>query len=358
MITIIYAYRNRETERLKASLNSLMHQTDKNFKLIFIDYGSSDGFSKEVKSIVSDFSFVDYFYIGHPGLLWNKSKALNYGIQKSQTEFILTSDVDILYPKNTVEILNKISNKNNFYLFKVGYLSEKTSFENINKYPFVELQPTHIGDTFGIGLYPKVALEKIYGYDEFFHFYGSEDADLNARMKHAGYQLVNENLVFLHIWHPRYPQKKDNQLTVQPRIAHAMRLNQARFKRQDELKRYLSINQNDWTKYISYSDWERLNKTDEEINFSNLKVNIHHFMNEEIYSYTNKVISVTFFTDSYYNSIKYRLKKVLGKQNQSYMSMKEINDFVLEVIVCRFRHHNYSYEVSSDLTKIKLVIEL
>jgi predicted glycosyltransferase involved in capsule biosynthesis len=34
----------------------------------------------------------------------------------------------------------------------------------------------------------KEAFFEIKGYDEFFHFYGSEDVDLYARLENAGYK--------------------------------------------------------------------------------------------------------------------------------------------------------------------------
>ncbi len=39
--------------------------------------------SEDLEEVINEFSFANYHYIGHEGLLWNKSKALNYGIQKA-----------------------------------------------------------------------------------------------------------------------------------------------------------------------------------------------------------------------------------------------------------------------------------
>jgi glycosyltransferase involved in cell wall biosynthesis len=45
MVTIVYAFRNRDVLRVKASLDSLQQQTHSDFKVVFVDYGSETIFS-------------------------------------------------------------------------------------------------------------------------------------------------------------------------------------------------------------------------------------------------------------------------------------------------------------------------
>ena len=60
MITIIYPYRNRELARIKRSLDSLQHQDNLDFKVLFVDYGSTIPFADSVKDLVLSYSFATY----------------------------------------------------------------------------------------------------------------------------------------------------------------------------------------------------------------------------------------------------------------------------------------------------------
>ena len=80
MITIIYPYRNREAERVKRSLNSLAQQINKEFKVVFVDYGSKKDIAVKIKDLVEKYAFCSYYYLHTELQPWNKSKALNYGI--------------------------------------------------------------------------------------------------------------------------------------------------------------------------------------------------------------------------------------------------------------------------------------
>ncbi|MCR9183580.1 MAG: glycosyltransferase, partial [Flavobacteriaceae bacterium] len=181
-ITILYAFRNRDTHRVKLSLQSLQKQTVQGFEVVFVDYGSDNEFSTPVKKMVERFDFASYHYISHPGLLWNKSKALNYGIRQAKCDSILINDVDVILHPKAMELFQSVSAPKRFSLFKIGYLPQSISLNEVATKPYEELTPTHTGDTFGIGLFPKAALEAVHGLDEFFHFYGSEDEDLIARL--------------------------------------------------------------------------------------------------------------------------------------------------------------------------------
>ncbi|MBA3986588.1 MAG: glycosyltransferase [Flavobacteriales bacterium] len=194
---------------MRLSLQSLQQQTAQGFEVVFVDYGSDNEYAAQVKEVVESFDFATYHYIAHPGLLWNKSKALNYGIRQAKYDYILINDADVILHPMAMEKFQYPCTPETFNLFKIGYLPESTSLEQVAATPFENLKPGHTGDTFGIGLFSKAGLETVHGLDEFFHFYGSEDEDLNARLQQAGYALQREKeLLFLHLWHPRYPKKK------------------------------------------------------------------------------------------------------------------------------------------------------
>jgi Glycosyl transferase family 2 len=357
--TIIYAYRNRDVERIRLSLLSLERQSLKNFEVQFIDYGSTVDYANKIKGVIDSFTFVTYHYIAHKGLLWNKSKAINYGISKSKTDYIVITDVDVLFASSFIEKIETLANLKQFVLFKIGYLPEETNSSHIENTDFLLLKPTHLGDTYGIGLFPKEALFKVKGLDTFFHFYGSEDEDLNNRLITAGYKLNRcEDDLLLHQWHPRYPQKKDIKLTVTPRLTNIQRINQRHFLWQKEEGVIVSNQNKNWNQCYSKSDFELLKQPEKTIIINNLKSHITHFLNYEIETCKGKIIKIIFKEADNYNSPKHKVKKILNKGSQPYLSMKQVNDQVLEKIIFDYRNYNYAYIVSEDLKQIEFTIDL
>jgi glycosyltransferase involved in cell wall biosynthesis len=48
-ITILYAFRNRDAQRVKLSLQSLQQQTALGFEVLFVDYGTKEKTQKQIK---------------------------------------------------------------------------------------------------------------------------------------------------------------------------------------------------------------------------------------------------------------------------------------------------------------------
>ncbi|MDX1472270.1 MAG: glycosyltransferase [Flavobacteriaceae bacterium] len=72
-ITIIYANRDRDLERIRLSLDSLSKQVKQNFQVIFVDYGSKDELVKELKELFNNYTFARLVILEVSQLLWNKS---------------------------------------------------------------------------------------------------------------------------------------------------------------------------------------------------------------------------------------------------------------------------------------------
>tara|TARA_R110002096_G_scaffold427188_1_gene637710 strand:+ start:2332 stop:3423 length:1092 start_codon:yes stop_codon:yes gene_type:complete len=356
--TILFAYRNRDHNRVRLSLLSLKKQKHINFEVVFVDYGSTSNYSENIKKVVETFEFVTYYYVGHKGLLWNKSKALNYGITKSETEIIFIADVDVLVAPDFSEVIESLVKPNQFSLFRIGYLPESVTSKVIENSDFEMLNPKHYGDTFGIGLFPKTALEKVGGLDEFFHFYGSEDEDLNFRFLEAGYKMNRcESNILLHQWHERYPQKAKENLTVIPRLSNIQRINQRHFLRRKETQKF-ALKAVQSRKYYSNSDYEILKNPSEIIKIDNIEAKVIHVLNYELPLFKSDIVKIIFKESTFYSSSKYKLKTALNKQTQPYLSMKEVNDLILQKILFNYRNDNYEYKVSKDLKTIEFTIDL
>ena len=291
-------------------------------------------------------------------MLWNKSKALNYGIRIAASDFILTADVDLLFTSNFIDTVISLQQQNSFSLFKIGYLSQRVSNQLEKDFQFDTISTTHIGDTFGIGLYPKSVIEHVRGYDEFFHFYGSEDVDLNSRVELSGATLHTcDKLMLYHQWHSRYPQRKDDRLTIQPRLTNILRINQRHFLEHQRLE-VVKPNTKNWGSCLLKKDLEILSHPNHKVKLNSIASHVVHYFEEELPRLKEGVYKIIIEEDPYYTTLKYSLKQWLGKQSQPYFSMKQVNDLVLSHILFRYRDKNYSYVVSKDLKRICFTIDL
>jgi len=357
--TILYTFRNRDIYRVRLSLRSLQQQKDSNFMVVFVDYGSDPDYGIAVKKVVDDFDFVTYHYVAHPGLLWNKSKAINYGIYKATTPYVFLADVDVIFHHSFSAVMQQLATPVGFYLFTIGYLPKEINTKEAQKLSFEQRKPTHTGDTFGIGLFPLEALQRVEGLDTFFHFYGSEDADLNARLQQAGYVLkYHKPLLIQHLWHPRYPAKRDTQLTVQPRLSNVQRINQRHLQWHQEIKAILPCGKGIFGNCYVKEDQLILEKPTKTYQLFNISAHVIHFLEVVLPALQGEVVHFVCKEDSYSHSLKYQVKQFLGKHTQPYLSMKQVNDLVLQQIVFYYRNCNYSYAVSQDLKEICFTVDL
>lgn len=358
-ISIIYANRNREPQRIKASLDSLQKQVIPELEVILVDYGSDRALVDTYRELLAAYDFTRYFPLEVTGLLWNKSRALNYGIKRASRTSIFIADVDLIFHPESVKLFGKLANPGKFSLFQLGYLGQKESQKLSQTYRFEELQPNRYGIVNGMLLAPRKALLEVNGFDEFFHFYGAEDEDLFARLENAGYQREeNTAAYFCHNWHQTFSGSEDELLTGNPRVKNIMRINQQHFLRNRKRKTIQPQRQNGMGEIIPKQERILLKNPTLCFKISNILAHVEHFLREELPSCLGEIVEVEFSEDPYFGSLKHKLKKKLGKQSQPYISMKEVNDILLKEILFCYREHNYSLEISEDLKSIQFRIQL
>ena len=359
MVSFIYANRDRDVVRIKASLDSLLPQADEDFEIVFVDYGSKPGLVKAYRELFRSYKFVRFFPLDVSHLLWNKSKALNYGIKKAVLSYIFIADVDLIFPPERIIFLRKIAAREHFFLFPLGYLDQKESRKLEEKYNFSDLKATRFGSVNGMILAAKEAFLEVSGLDEFFHFYGAEDEDLFARLENAGYkkQFV-EGVYFYHNWHPSFSGAEDGLSTGNPRVKNIMRINQRHLLRNLERKVTTPVGQKGMAHLVQEKKAEALEKPSKFFRVANILAHVEHFLREELSFYSGETVEVEFFEDQYFQSLKYWLKKKMGRQSQPYITMKEVNDMLLKEILFKYRDYNYSFRVNKDLKSITFCIQL
>lgn len=358
-ISIIFANRNRDVCRIEIAMESLKNQKYKNFEVVFIDYGSELVLSEELQSLLTSFPFVKYHYLEVGHQLWNKSRALNYGIKRATKEFVFIADVDLIFHPKVVQELSVNASRENYSLFKLGYLSENESLKLNTNFVFDSLKPSHHGIVNGMILTSKESLERVQGFDEFFHFYGSEDVDLHSRLDNIGHQCNRiSKLYFLHNWHPTFSGSEKNFFTEHPRVKNIMRINQRHFLRNKENNIIKPNNQEKWGEVKGVNEIKLLEFPTKKYVISNITSHVEHFLNEELPNYTKEVVQIEFIEDPYFNSLKFRLKKILGKHTQPYSNMKEVNDMVLKKIIFDYRNSNYSIRINKEKKILSFKIQV
>jgi glycosyltransferase involved in cell wall biosynthesis len=357
-ISIIYAYRNRDEQRIENSLLSLAHQNTKDFEVIFVDYGSDKIKAESIRKVIASYAFASYYYIAHPGLLWNKSKALNYAAFQAKGEFIFVADVDVCFSMNAVKTMQNLIDRNKFYLFKLSYLKQEITQTQIVLGKFTESQIKHHGDVNGMILVSKPNFFSVKGYDEFYHFYGSEDVDFYDRLKNSGLDVCqNSDTLFFHQWHPIYNSINDTVLEVNPRFFNIKKINQQHFFFQQKEKATTPILNQDITKNI----WKKEDELSADALTKNFEIandhaKVWHLFKIVLPSLNDDVISVIVREDEYFSSLKYSIKKQIKKSDRVPISMKAVSDMILEEILLNYRHHNYSYKISEDLKVIVFIL--
>lgn len=204
LLTIVFGFRNREVLRVKRCLDSLKNQTYKNFEVIFIDYGSEPDVSGEASKLIQTFDFCTYVYSETRGWPWNRSRALNIGIRLAETQYVMTSDIDIIFDSEFISQNIELANEN-CALHAFCYFLPK-GFKNWGEVSKLDHSFKQSNTSaLGLLLLSKNNHEKIGAFDEFYQFWGLEDHDLEHRLNNYGIKtkwLDSSKSKLYHQWHP------------------------------------------------------------------------------------------------------------------------------------------------------------
>ena len=254
-ITVIYAIKNRVDYKFWHSLKSIRSQNyDQNLiNILVIDYGSSEADLEITRHFCAEFNaeLIETHKTGD----WNKAHCLNIGIKRTTTKFLLSADTDIIFSKNYVSVLIDTlkSNPLSVIFSKCLDLKKSTAEHLISE--FKEGQPLDpealkseaearsSGDAnTGINASYTQFYQDIYGYDEFFKLWGSEDNDIKRRLEYFGLESrsIATKAYYLHQWHPKYAGVKDS-----PELREIINKNHQYYQRDHRIFK----NTDDWGEY-------------------------------------------------------------------------------------------------------------
>lgn len=357
MITILYPYRDRELSRVKRSLDSLSGQSCMDFKVLFVDYGSEFKMAKSVEELLTKYHFAEYFYSYHINRPWSRAKAVNIGLQMITTTYVFVADVDIIFRHDFVEKLYQLKNPKQAVYFKVGFLEENESKE-LKSFSDYKIAFTSGQGAQGLSLFSLKELKAIHGFDEFLHFWGAEDEDVHIRLQLNGIEVFfyDSDVMLLHQWHQSYRKLDQKKITQNLQLSNITGINAQHLLYNKSNKRII-VNQKDWGCSFSKIEFDQLEKQKKSIEVLNNKVAIDHFLFFELPNFSASILNVNFLEDKFQTTIKYKVKKIIGKTVPEYYSLKEINDKLLLHLISFYNGCNYSYRISDDLKTINLKIQ-
>ncbi|TRX34840.1 glycosyltransferase [Flavobacterium sp. ZT3R18] len=356
MITILYTYRNRDLVRIKRTLHSLSKQSLSNFKVLFLDYGSKKNLAYEVEQLIKEYDFANYEYLFTELQPWNKAKALNHAIKKVDTDYCFIADVDMIFHPKFTSVLEDKIHSNKIAYFQVGFLSKEESVKEI-AFEEYKINFKSNEEATGMTLFPLAALHLINGYDEFFHFWGSEDTDIQNRLRNAGFEIeyCNDEVLLLHQWHKNYRSRETKALNPELQLSRTVEMNHLHLQT-NLINKRTQVNESGWGMIISENEFIELKKETPRV-ITSKKVQIDYFLFNELPMLKGKIISVVFIEDPMISEFKYKVKKIMGKKVPEFYTLKEINDRVLLHIISFYHQVPYNYSISPDLKSITFSIK-
>lgn len=354
MITIALTYRNRELSIVKNCLKSLSNQSNKNFKVVLVDYGSALKYKNELIKLLKTYSFVELINCETSQQLWCKSRAINIVLKQCDTPYIFVGDIDMRYHPEFIETLQTLKSQSVTTYFQVGFLNEQESKQkkDFNDYN-IDFKSNE--EATGMTLFSTKLLKSINGFDEYYNGWGSEDTDVHLRLKNAEHQVIyySNRILMLHQWHAKQYRSK-NDLT--PFHTQLEQINASYLNFVKTSKKVKANTVFNWGEY-NVADYTALKNIQETYNITNQKSEVYAFISAILLT-EHKVVQVLVTPHIAHKSLKQKVKAVSGKKTISFLSFEQVNDTLLGCIINQLRDKAYQYQFNNDKEEIILTIKL
>lgn len=355
MITLVFTYRNRDISIVKKCFESLQNQTNKAFEVTIVNYGSSIQFSTALELLVKQYSFIKLIDCPVQNQLWNKSRAINIVLKECQNPYFFVGDIDMIFREDFIEKLNQLKSAKQAVYFKVGYLNKE---ESIIKKKFEDYRINHFStfEATGMTLYSTALLKEINGYDEFYHGWGAEDTDVHYRLKNNNIEVkyFDQEVLMLHQWHPKQYRDKKSKLPFHTKLEQ-INYSYIHFNNKQRITKANTTT--NWGIIPNSQLYKVLENPMLEIEISNEMNDFDAFVLGGFQNF-NDVLSVKVLP-SINNTLKNRLKKILGKKHYSFYTFEEVNNKLLELIITRYRNYpyNYSFDQVNKIIHLKIALQ-
>ncbi|KIG18647.1 hypothetical protein DB30_07662 [Enhygromyxa salina] len=210
-LSAVIPVRDRSGPRLDNCLRSLRWQQLEPgaLEIVITDYGSSAEQAAALRDLCECYG-VRLVRVDANGV-WNRARALNYGIQQATGRYVFCTDADMIFAPNFVQTLLDTQAAERDAAFVVCHcrdLPERLAEQTWTLEDFPQLlAAAPFRKATGTGacqVARREFFERVRGYDEGFSFWGQEDNDMRFRAGRAGLRQVwvQDQTAMLHQWHP------------------------------------------------------------------------------------------------------------------------------------------------------------
>ncbi len=353
MLTIALTYRNRDLAIVNRCFKSLKAQTNSNFKVVVVDYGSTPEYSQELEKLCNSYTFINYIFVHAEGQLWNKSRAINIALKQCDTPLFCVADIDLLFHPEFIDRSFQLSKDYQVTYFQTGFLTKETTSENLN---FTESEPHFLStnEVTGITLYPTEILKSINGYDEFFHGWGAEDTDVHLRLKNAGYKVhfYDKRVLVKHQWHPKAYRTKASSYPFHTGLEG---INHEYMLQRNQQRVSIANSGVAWGVLPTNKQLQELKKDLPILELTNRTQDIDAFL-VGVLPQLKTALKVKIRCVPKKMAAEQFLKQLLGKKSFKFHSLEYINNTCLEMLIVNQRLALYDFKTDWEKQTITLSI--
>ena len=202
VIAMVHDRGDRGYYRIRNFLVSLLQQELPPDEIIIVNTSETECFQPQI----GELSRINY--ILRPSPAFNKSRALNIGIKRSTSDYIMTTDIDFIFSPNVIQTVTDRLNDKTFVLSEAGYLPDVPVAP---PFDWSELEllvdsPEHRKSPGTVQAAHRQFWFNVHGYDEQFDGgLGGMDDDMWIRGRKYGLELdwiPFGEVACLHQWHP------------------------------------------------------------------------------------------------------------------------------------------------------------
>lgn len=208
--------------RLRNSLYSIFEQTREPDEVIIIDFGSTKENTKRYEAITYAFSLsgvtIKYIKIDNDTDTFHPARMANRAIEETSCDYIITTDIDVVFSRNALLLAEKEFEKGNFVMCARKDLDEgltpyfKKSMSMVTQVDWIyDLTDVELRKGHGSFQGTSVSWLKANGmYDEKFKGWGFYDMDIQYKAQRKGVDWVwlNEiGMKMIHTYHETLPYR-------------------------------------------------------------------------------------------------------------------------------------------------------
>ncbi len=345
--TIVIPNRNRDLAIVSKTLEALAPQLNEANQATIVDYGSTIAYQNKLTNLCEGSLYINLLLCPTQQQLWHKTRAINMVLKQCETTHFIVLDMDCMVHPLFIEKAVQLCTANTCINFPYGFLDKE---ESKRKMAFKDYTIDFVGSLTGTLIARTEDLLAIQGYDEFYHNWGAEDADILGRLERHKVDVTffDSEVLLLHQWHPKAYRSKES---LQPYHNHLEQINQQYF----ELGKTFNATRNsaslEWGVKCELADYETLEKPTLLLTSNNEEAAIKALL-ASLKVLEKGTCLHLIINEQSKKPLKNALKKVLDRKIIPILDLERVNEALIELIITHYRNCPYAYLYHRDKGEI------